>query len=48
MYTISIKPYLRVYHVGSYMIHHHVILHGGSRSKIYWHHLLFIPLVSTV
>ena len=27
---------------------HHVVLHGGSRSKIYWHHLLFIPQVSTI
>ena len=33
-------PYLRVYHVESYVIHHHVILHGWSRSKIYWHHLV--------
>ena len=25
--------YLRVYHIKNYMIHHHVVLHGGSRSK---------------
>ena len=37
---------MRVYHVENFMIHHHVVLYGGSRSKIYWHHL-FIPLVST-
>ena len=35
----AIIPYLRVYHVENYVIHHHVILHGKSRSKIYWHHL---------
>ena len=29
--------------VKNYVIHHHVVLHGGSRSKIYWHLLLFIP-----
>ena len=28
-----IIPYLRVYHVENYVIHHHVVLHGGSRSK---------------
>ena len=26
-------PYLRVYHIGNYVIHHHVVQHGGSRSK---------------
>ena len=35
-------PHLRVYHLENYVIHHHVVLYGGSRSKIYWHHL-FIP-----
>ena len=40
---LHVIPYLRVYHVENYVIHHHVVLHGGSRSKIYWHHLLFIP-----
>ena len=39
----KVIPYLRVYHVENYVIHHHVALHGESRSKIYWHHLLFIP-----
>ena len=42
-YLHTIVPYLRVYHVENYVIHHHVVLHGGSRSKICWHHLLFIP-----
>ena len=35
-------PYLRVYHIENYLIHHHVVLYGGSRSKIYWYHFLFI------
>ena len=26
-------PYLRVYHVENYVIHHHVVLHGGSCSN---------------
>ena len=45
---LLIKPYLRVYQVENYVIHHHVVVQGGSRSKNYWHHLLFIPQVSTV
>ena len=26
-------PYLRVYHIENYVIHHHVVLNGGSHSK---------------
>ena len=29
----NLIPYLRVYHVENYVIHHHVALHSGSRSK---------------
>ena len=43
---LLIIPYLRVYQVVNYVIHH-VVLHGGSGSKIYWYYLLFIPQVST-
>ena len=32
-------PYLRVYHVENYVIHHHVVLHGGSRSKKIVYHV---------
>ena len=31
--THVIQPYLRVNHVENYVIHHHVVLHGGSRNK---------------
>ena len=32
-WVFSVIPYLRVYHVENYVIHHHVVLHGGSRCK---------------
>ena len=33
-YVMSLQLYLTsVYHIGNYVIHHHVVLHGGSCSK---------------
>ena len=48
MVVIPVTPYLRVYHVEHYVIHHHAVLHGGSRGKIFFTSLDFIPQVSTV